>query len=75
VTVTGLSVAYLITGTFFVEQVYNWPGIGSFAVNSLLSIDYPAIMGITLVAAIGYLVTNFIVDLIQSKLDPRVWMK
>ena len=75
VTVTGLSVAYLITGTFFVEQVYNWPGIGSFAVNSLLSVDYPAIMGITLVAAIGYLVTNFIVDLIQSKLDPRVWMK
>ncbi len=75
VTVTGLSAAYLITGTFFVEQVYNWPGIGSFAVNSLLSIDYPAIMGITLVAAIGYLVTNFIVDLIQSKIDPRVWMK
>jgi len=75
VTVTGLSAAYLITGTFFVEQVYNWPGIGSFAVNALLSIDYPAIMGITLVAAIGYLLTNFIVDLIQSKIDPRVWMK
>jgi peptide/nickel transport system permease protein len=75
VTVTGLSVAYLITGTFFVEQVYNWPGIGSFAVNSLISIDYPAIMGITLLAAIGYLVTNFIVDLIQSKLDPRLGMR
>lgn len=72
ITVTGLSTAYLITGTFFVEQVYNWPGIGGFAVNSLLSIDYPAIMGITLVAAIGYLVTNFIVDIIQSKVDPRV---
>ena len=75
VTVTGLSSAYLITGTFFVEQVYNWPGLGSFAVNSLLSIDYPAIMGITLLAAIGYLVINFIVDIIQSKLDPRVWLK
>jgi peptide/nickel transport system permease protein len=75
VTVTGLSSAYLITGTFFVEQVYNWPGIGSFAVNSLLSIDYPAIMGITLLAAIGYLLINFIVDIIQSKLDPRVWLK
>jgi ABC-type dipeptide/oligopeptide/nickel transport system permease component len=75
VTVTGLSSAYLITGTFFVEQVYNWPGIGSFAVNSLLSIDYPAIMGITLLAAIGYLLINFIVDIIQSKLDPRVWLQ
>jgi len=75
VTVTGMSSAYLITGTFFVEQVYNWPGIGSFAVNSLLSIDYPAIMGITLLAAIGYLLINFIVDIIQSKLDPRVWLQ
>ena len=75
VTVTGLSVAYLITGTFFVEQVYNWPGIGSFAVNSLLSIDYPAIMGITLLAALGYLVINFLVDLIQAKIDPRVGMR
>jgi peptide/nickel transport system permease protein len=74
-TITGLSTAYLITGTFFVEQVYNWPGIGSFAVNSLISIDYPAIMGITLLAAIGYLVINFIVDLIHAKLDPRVWMR
>lgn len=75
VTVTGLSTAYLITGTFFVEQVYAWPGIGGFAVNSLLSIDYPAIMGITLLAAIGYLLINFIVDLIQAKLDPRVWLR
>jgi len=75
VTVTGLSTAYLITGTFFVEQVYNWPGIGNFAVNSLLSIDYPAIMGITLLAAVGYLVINFIVDLIHAKMDPRVWMR
>ncbi|MFZ2227386.1 MAG: ABC transporter permease [Candidatus Nanopelagicaceae bacterium] len=72
VTVIGLSIAYLLTGTFFVEQVYNWPGIGSFAATSLLSVDYPAIMGITLLGAIGYLTINLIVDLIQAKLDPRV---
>ena len=75
VTITGLSTAYLITGTFFVEQVYNWPGIGSFAVNSLISIDYPAIMGTSLLAAVGYLLINFIVDLIHAKLDPRVWIR
>lgn len=72
VTVIGLSSAYLLTGTFFVEQVYNWPGIGNFAANSLLSVDYPAIMGITLLGATGYLTINLIVDLIQAKLDPRV---
>ena len=71
-TIIGLSVAYLLTGTFFVEQVFNWPGIGSFAANSLLSVDYPAIMGITLVGAISYLGINIIVDLIQAKLDPRI---
>ena len=68
----GLSTAYLITGTFFVEQVYGWPGIGGFAANSLISVDYPAIMGITILGAVGYLVINFLVDIIYAKLDPRV---
>jgi len=72
ITVTGLSTAYLITGTFFVEQVYNWPGIGGFAANALISVDYPAIMGITLLGAAGYLTINFIVDLILTKIDPRI---
>ena len=72
ITVTGLSTAYLITGTFFVEQVYGWPGIGGFAANSLISVDYPAIMGITILGAVGYLVINFLVDIIYAKLDPRV---
>ena len=72
ITVTGLSAAYLITGTFFVETVFAWPGIGGFAANSLISLDYPAIMGITILGAVGYLSINFLVDIIYVKLDPRI---
>ncbi len=71
-TVLGLTVAYALTGTFFVEVVFNWPGIGLFATQALLNVDYPSIMGITLLAAVGYLMVNLVVDVVQARLDPRV---
>lgn len=71
-TVAGLTLAYSLTGAFFVEVVYNWPGLGQFAATSLLNVDYPAIMGITLLGALGYVLVNLAVDLIQARLDPRV---
>jgi ABC-type dipeptide/oligopeptide/nickel transport system permease component len=71
-TVSGLSLAYLITGSFFVEIVFDWPGIGQYATDALLNVDYPAIMGITLLGAFAFLTINFVVDLIQAKLDPRI---
>lgn len=70
-TVIGLTLAYSLTGTFFVEVVYNWPGLGTFAVNGLLNLDYPVVMGITLFGALGYVVINLAVDLLQAWLDPR----
>jgi ABC-type dipeptide/oligopeptide/nickel transport system permease component len=70
-TVIGLVLAYSLTGTFFVEVVFNWPGLGTFAVKALLNLDYPAIMGITLFGAMAYVVINLLVDLTQSWLDPR----
>lgn len=70
--VIGLTFAYSLTGAFFVEIVFNWPGLGTFAVKSILNVDYPAIMGITLLGAVAYVVINFIVDVGQAALDPRV---
>lgn len=72
VTVIGLSFAYALTGSFFVEVIFNWPGLGQYTVRSLLSLDYPAIMGVTLVGAVAYIFFNFVVDLVQARLDPRV---
>lgn len=71
-TVIGLTLAYLLTGTFFVEIVFNWPGLGTFAVRSILATDYPAIMGIALFGAAAYVLINLIVDLAQAWVDPRI---
>ena len=71
-TVLGMAVAYSLTGTFFVETVFNWPGIGQFATQTMLAVDYPSIMAITLLGAAGYLLTNAVVDVLQARVDPRV---
>jgi peptide/nickel transport system permease protein len=71
-TVIGLTLAYALTGTFFVEIVFNWPGLGTFTVHALLNVDYPAVMGITLFGAVGYVLINLLVDLGQAWLDPRI---
>ncbi|MEV7135721.1 ABC transporter permease [Arthrobacter sp. NPDC093128] len=71
-TVGGMAAAYTLTATFFVELVFNWPGIGQFASSSMLAVDYPAIMAITLLGAVGYLIANLAVDILQANIDPRV---
>lgn len=71
-TVIGLTFAFALTGTFFVEILFNWPGLGLFTVRSLLNLDYPAIMGMTLFGATGYVLINLVVDLLQAWVDPRV---
>ena len=74
-TVIGLTFAFALTGTFFVEIIFNWPGLGLFTVRSLLNIDYPAIMGMTLFGAGGYVLINLLVDLLQAWVDPRISLK
>ncbi len=74
-TVIGLTIAYALTGTFFVEVIFNWPGLGLFTVHSLLNLDYPAIMGITLFGASMYVLINLGVDLLQAWIDPRISLK
>jgi len=71
VTVVTLSVGYTMTNTFLVESIFSWPGIGKYVSNAVLTLDYPAIMGVTLFSAVIYLVLNLIADLVIS-LDPRV---
>ena len=71
-TVVGLTLAYMLTGTFFVEFVFNWPGLGTYAIDAILATDYPAIMGITLIGAAGYVLINLVVDLAQAWVDPRI---
>jgi len=74
-TIIGLTFAFALTGTFFVEVLFNWPGLGLFTVRSLLNLDYPAIMGMTLFGATGYVLINLLVDILQAWVDPRISLR
>lgn len=74
-TAIGLTFAYSLTGTFFVEVIFAWPGLGQYATNSILSFDYPAIVGTTVVVAFVYVIVNLIVDLAQAAIDPRIVLR
>lgn len=74
-TVIGLTFAYCLTGAFFVELIFAWPGLGTYGVKAILSLDYPAIIGVTIVVAAFYGVCNFVVDILQAWLDPRIALR
>jgi len=72
VTLGGLAYAELLAGTVLTETIFSWPGLGRYTYQSALALDFPAILGVTLVVAVVYLAMNFIVDLSYVYLDPRV---
>jgi len=67
----GLIFGNLIAGAVVVETVFDWPGLGSFAVNSILQSDYNAIMSFTLFVGVVFILVNLLVDVAQAVLDPR----
>ena len=71
-TVSGLSFGLLLGGTFLVESIFDWPGLGQFSVMSILSNDFPAIMGVTLLYTTTYVLINFLIDLLYPLIDPRI---
>jgi peptide/nickel transport system permease protein len=71
VTQIGLIFGILLAGAVVVEAVFDWPGLGTFAVNSILSTDYNAVMGFTLVAGSLFILVNLLVDILQGMIDPR----
>lgn len=72
VTLGGLAYANLLTGAVMTETIFSWPGLGRYTFRSAAAFDLPAIMGITLVVAITYLVINLLIDISYALLDPRV---
>src|SRR5690606_18309361 len=71
-TVTGLTYGALLGGTVLTESIFGWPGLGRYAVNSILRLDFAALMGVVLVMTITFAVVNLIVDLLYTKLNPLV---
>jgi peptide/nickel transport system permease protein len=71
-TVLGLAFAGLMTGAIMTETIFAWPGIGRYAVESAANLDYPAVMGTTLLIAVVYIFVNLLVDVLYGVLDPRI---
>lgn len=72
ITIVGLLVGSLLSGSFIIEAVFGYPGIGALAVQSLLTRDFPMIQGIVLFVAVVYVIVNLLVDIAYGFVDPRI---
>jgi len=72
VTVTGVQLAYLLSGVVVVEVVFAWPGLGLLSLEAVQSRDYPVLQGAVLLFAVFFLLVNLVVDLLYATLDPRI---
>lgn len=72
VTVLGLQLGGLIGGAVITEYVFALPGVGRLVVDAVFARDYPLVQGVVLLIAVGFIVSNLVVDLVYGWLDPRI---
>ena len=71
VTILGLTFGSLLSGAVLTETIFSWPGLGRYATAAAIALDFPAVLGVTLLAAIVYPLANLVVDIAYFWLDPR----
>jgi peptide/nickel transport system permease protein len=74
-TMLGLVFAFSISGSVLIEVVFQWPGLGKYITDAIISVDFPVVMAVTLIVTIIYLIVNLVVDIAQSGIDPRITLK
>ncbi len=72
VTMLGVLYGNLLAGAVLTESIFAWPGIGRYAFRASTSQDFPAIMGVSMLIALIYVLANFLVDMLYFALDPRI---
>ena len=72
ITLLGLYLPFLFSGTVFIESVFAWPGMGKLLVDAIAQRDYPVIMGASLVFATMVVIGNLVADLLYAFVDPRI---
>ena len=72
VSLIAINLGYVVAGAITVEVVFNWPGLGTLAVEALTARDYPVLQGVFLLLSVSVVIANLVADLIYSVLDPRV---
>ena len=71
-TILGLMLGSLVVGSFITETIFGIPGVGRLAFQAFFSRDYPVIMALVLLIAVGYAVANLVVDILYAFVDPRI---
>ena len=72
ITILGMNMASLVCGSFIIESVFGWPGVGSFAMEAIGKRDYPVIMAYIMLSGFILVVGNFVADILYSFADPRI---
>jgi ABC-type dipeptide/oligopeptide/nickel transport system permease component len=72
VTIMGLQLGAVLTGTIITETIFSWPGVGRLLIQAIGSRDYPMVQGCILFIAVTYVTMNLLVDLTYAWLDPRI---
>jgi len=72
ITMAGLQFSQLFAGAILVETVFNWPGLGRLAFDSIVGRDYPTVLGILFFSALIVIVANLLTDLTYRLVDPRI---
>ena len=72
ITLLGLTIPYLISGSVIVEQIFQWDGIGRLYFTSILSRDYPTVLGLTVATAVVTLLASLLADVLYAIADPRI---
>ena len=72
ITVVGLELGTLLSGSIIVETVFAWPGSGSLLISAIQSRDYPLITGTVLTYTVAFVVINFAIDILYALVDPRI---
>ncbi len=69
---SGMNLATIVCGSFIIESVFGWPGIGTLAMTAIGTRDYPVIMAYVMMSGIILVVGNFIADILYAFADPRI---
>jgi len=72
VTLLGLTLPDLVNGSYIIETVFGWPGLGRMGVQSILNRDYPIVMGVTMLSALLVVIGNLLADFLYAVVDPRI---
>ena len=75
VTIIGLQMGYLLGGSVVVERLFAWPGIGDLMINAVGMRDHNLVLSIAVLFVVGFLLVNFVVDLLYAVINPRVELR